>query len=527
MGLGTPDVDDSDLPAAVGGVRWTLLTYVVGKGITLAATIALARLLAPADFGVVMLAFVAINLIGLFGDLGLGATLVVRRDLDGRSLGTALALLLGTGALLGLVLAGAAPLLAGILEEPRLRGVLTALAPLTVIGAVTWFYQWLLQRELEFRVRFLGFLGQAAVYAAVAVGAAAAGAGVWSIVAGHLAGQVAMAAIFLARAPRVRPGFDRTVARDLLRSSGGFFLQNTATLVQQNADYLAIGHALGSAPLGLYSLAFRVSELPHLAVADPVAKVTFPTFARMQAAGEDVNRHYLSTLRIVALVTAPWGVLVSAVASPFIRLVYGSRWLPMVGALAVLAVWGAVKSIQSTIEWFLNAVGGSGAAGGVAAVVLALQLPALFLAADAGGIEGVAWVVLGGVALSAAALVKFVGARTGVGAGAHAVSLWPILVAAGTAWVAARSVAVAVGGPAAVACGAGVAVGTAVYLGLVTALAPGSVRMAVALVRQVVRAGGGAARAPGPVAPAGAPRAAPGRSVEPGEPPPLPTPPGS
>lgn len=507
MALGSREDLNTPLPAAVGHVRWTVLSYAAGKVITLAASVALARLLVPADFGVVMLAFVAMNVLGVFGDLGVGAAVVLRQDLDRRGLGTALSIVLATGAVLALGLAAVAPVLGRVLDEPRLGGVLAAMAPLTVLGAFTFFHQWLLQRDLAFRSRFFGLLAQAASYAVVAIAAAALGAGVWSIVAGHLAGQLAMTAVFLRVGPRLPPRFDRRIARSLLRSSRGFLLQNSAALAQQNADYLAIGSALGSAPLGLYSMAYRLSELPFLAIADPVTRVTFPTFAGMQARGEEVRDHYLATLRLVALVTVPCGVLLSAAAGPFTRFLYGDRWLPMAAALTALGVWGALKSVQWTVEWFLNSVGGAGAAGGLAIAVLVVQAPLLFVAASWGGIEAVGWALVAGVAVSMVVLVAFLRRRSSVGFGAHATALAPVAVAATAAWGAARAAASVSVRPA-VACAASLTAGVAVYLALISALAPGGLGRAARQLRDAVRGSGTpAAFAPRPGGPEGGPSA--------------------
>lgn len=508
MGPTGAESDQRSLPPPAGGVRWTVLTYAAGKVITLAATVVLARILAPADFGVVMLAFVAINVIGLFGDLGLGATIVARQDLDRRGIGTAFTLILAAGTALGVLLAAVAGPLSDALSEPRLRGVLTALAPLTVLGAVTWFYQWLFQRNLAFRSRFFGFLAQSSVYAVVAVGAASLGAGVWSIVVGHLAGQTAMAVVWLALAGPVRPRFDRSTAKDLLHSSRGFFLQNAAMLGQQNVDYIAVGRTLGATPLGFYSMAFRLSELPVLAIADPVTKVTFPTYSQMRAAGDDVRDHYLATLRLVAVVTAPLAALLSAASAPLTRLVYGPKWAPMATTLAILAVWGAAKSAHATVEWFLNAIGGAGAAGVVAAGALAVEAPALFVAADRGGIAAVAWVILASVVVSGGALVACVRRRVGLSAAAHGRALWPPFTAAAGAWAVTRAVTTLMGRSAFLGCVASVAAGAAAYLALIAVLAPGVLALAARTLRGTVQGDAPAVLVPEPSAPGGGGRAA-------------------
>jgi PST family polysaccharide transporter len=462
-------------PRAATSVRWSIQTYLVTKTLTLLATIVLARLLVPSDFGVVMLAFSAINVVGLFGDLGLGATLVVRPDLDKRGLGTVLMMLVGAGALLGVVLVLIAPFLSDLFQTPRLGPVLTALAPLNTVASITWFYQWLLQRDLRFRQRFYGFMAQAGAYAAVALGSAATHAGVWSIVAGLFAGQVAMGLVFVIMAGPVRPAFDVPLARDLLRTSRGFMLQNGAMLVLGQADYVSIGRTLGATQVGLYSMAFRLCELPYLGVADPVTKVTFPTFSRLRTQGISADTRYLEVLQSVALITCPIGIGLSAVAEPFTRVLYGPRWVPMIGALEVLGVWGAARCVKTTVEWMAHSVGGSSAVGTIAFGTLILQVPLLFVAAATVGIAGVAWVLLGGVAVSFLLLVGAVRHWGGIGFRQHWHALWPVAAAGAATWLAARAVLDV--GPSSPFAGliSASAVGAVVYIVVVSALARGSI----------------------------------------------------
>ena len=90
---------------AVRGAPWTILAYAANKLVTVATTLALARLLTPEDFGIVALALLAVVAISFLRDLGLSGTLVVRQELDRQAQGTVLALMLIMGALLSVLLA--------------------------------------------------------------------------------------------------------------------------------------------------------------------------------------------------------------------------------------------------------------------------------------------------------------------------------------------------------------------------------------------------------------------------------------
>lgn len=465
---------------AVRGVPWTILAYAANKLVTVGTTLALARLLTPEDFGIVALALLAVVALSFLRDLGLNGALVIRRDLDERAQGVVLALMLTTGALLAAALAASAPLAARLFDEPRLEGVLEVLSIAVLLGGFTWFYETVLQRELEFKKRFVSVTAQTVAYAATALTLAALGAGVWSLVVGQLAGTVAFGVALVAVAPyHVTPRFDWTTARGLVRSSRGFMLQGVTAFLQQNADYFAVGRILGAAQVGFYSLAYRLAELPYWAIADPVARVTFPAFARMRHRGEDVRPAFLSTLRLVALVSCPFGVVLSGAAEPFTAALLGDKWLPMVGPLAVLGIWGAVRPVQVTIAWLLNSVGQAGLMGLISVAVLVPLIPGLLVAADLGGITAVAWVMLGDMVVSLLVLSWFAARRADVRLGAQARAVAPVLLACVLAWAASRAVTIALDEERAfVALAAASLAGAAAYVGGVAVLAPGLLRKA-------------------------------------------------
>ena len=428
---------------AVRGVPWTIVSYAANKVITVGTTVVLARLLVPADFGLFALALLATNGLSMFNDLGLGGTLVLRQDLDRRAQGTVLTVMMATAATLAVVLAVCSPLIARAFDEPRLEDILLALAPIVLLGGANWFHEALLQRELEFRRRFTALMTQSVVYAAVAISLGAfVDAGVWSLVGGQLAGVLTYGVVLLIVVPyRVRPVFERDVARLTLGTGSGFLVQRTCAFLQENADYLAVGRLLGPTQLGFYSMAYRLGELPYWAIADPVAKVTFPGFARMLERGEDVRPTFLATLRIVALVACPLSLALSAAAGPFTRVVLGDDWLPMVPVLAILGVWGVIRPVQVTLGWLLNSAGAAGLMGAISVATLVLLVPVLFLAADRGGIDAVAWVMVADMVVSCVILTLAIRKRISLHPGKVARAVAPLLPALVLGWVAGRLVA--------------------------------------------------------------------------------------
>lgn len=450
---------------AIRGVPWTLLAYAASKAVGVVTVILLARLLVPEDFGVVALALIAIDLVYVVGEMGLGSALILRPDLDRRGEGTVLGILMASDAALAVALAATAPLVASLVGEPRLRNVLIALAVLPLLSGPVTFYNAVMQRELAFRRSSTAQMVRPVVAAVVSVGLAIAGAGVWSLVVGQIASFIVYGGLVVRLAPyTVAPVFDVRIARDVLRTGRGFLFQGAIAYVQQNIDYVAVGRALGAGPLGAYSLAFRQAELPHWAIADPVAKVTFPAFARVRGDRESLERSYLNVFKLIALICCPLGVLLSAAAEPFTRGLLGDRWLAAIAPLAVLGILGAVRPLQVTMAWLLNSVGQAGLLSVVSAVGLLPLAPAVVLAASYGGLATVAYVVLGHVLLETAVLAVVIERRCAISVRLQIRAVLPLTLASLPAWLAAHAVARALVDAPVLALTASALVGLAAYV---------------------------------------------------------------
>jgi lipopolysaccharide exporter len=447
------------------GIPWTFLSFAGTRLLGVLTTLVLARLLVPNDFGLVAFAVLSIQFVLHFTGLGLGAATVARPDLDRRALGTVEMTMLVLGPLSAVLLLALSPLAGAILGEDRLVGVLAALTIPVVFGGLTAFYAALLQRELAFASQAACLLTQAAVASAVSIVLAVLDAGVWSIVVGQIAGAVAYTAALVTRSPfLVRPRFDSSVARDVLRTGRGFVLQTGFSFVEQNIDYAVVGGVIGARSLGAYSLAYRLSELPNTGIVEPVAQVTFPGFARMRHRSEDVSEPFLAVLRALAVVGCPICLLLAATADPFVRALLGEKWLLMVGPLSILGIWGAVRIVQATIAWMLNSVGFAFDLGRAYAALVVITAPVLVVAAIASGLTAVAAVMLANVVVTLSIGVSIATRKVGLSTSRLWRAVRPAAVAGAPSWLVARLIAEGLGTSPAITLAASVAGGSLTYL---------------------------------------------------------------
>jgi O-antigen/teichoic acid export membrane protein len=346
------DVEREEPPASLGArtasaAQWRLGGAVISAAAQFFVGAILARLLLPADFGLVALAFVVLGLANLFGDLGVGSVIVQQREISPQHLRVAFSVSIALGTLLSIGLAAAAPLLSLAMASPQLTPVLQALAFTFFLRGISVVAGALLRRRLEYRKLFyIEFTTYVFGYSAIGMWLAFAGAGVWSLVAGGIAQTVLSTILLIALAPHpTAPLFDRNLLRTMLRAGAGFSLNGCASYLALNADKLLMGRFIGAAGLGLYSRAYSLMNLPLTYTASIMSGVLFPAFSQVQTDTARLRRGYLLASRLTALTAAPIMAGMIVAASPLVRGIYGPNWEGAILPLQILCVAGYFRAL--------------------------------------------------------------------------------------------------------------------------------------------------------------------------------------
>ena len=343
---------------AVSNARWIAVSRVVSVGIQLLSVMWLARLLTPTDYGVVAMALVVTNLATLVRDMGTGLALIQKEDLNEDTILTAFWFTLGLGAVLGIVVAGLAPLMALAFDAPAVTGVLWVLAVTFPLLGSTTVHQALLERNSRFPLLARIEAVSAVSGLSAAVSAAYLGAGPYSLALSSLTyAVVSSTQLWLASPLRPRWLWSRDELRGIRRFSDYLVGFNIINYFSRNADSMIIGRMLGADSLGLYSLAYKIMLFPLRNLTFVAARALYPVMSRQQAAPQEMAELYLRTLAVIAFVTAPMMAGLFVLRDLFIAVLLGSKWLAMSGVLAWLAPIGFIQSLTSTTGSVLMARG--------------------------------------------------------------------------------------------------------------------------------------------------------------------------
>ena len=346
----------SDLRAAtLRGLRWVVFSRPIIELLNVAMMVALARLVAPADFGRYAVAVIIVDL-GSITAQGVGVALVQRKTVTREHVQAGLALsMLSVLVLCGLIVAAA-----GLVVEP-IYGSGTAdlvllMLPLMFLSAANDVPVAILQRRLEFRRLSALQVVMSAATGATSVTLAVAGMNGVALALGLVAGTVVATPIVWAWTCPPPPRLRRAAARELLNYGGPASLAALGWAGFRNCDYAIVGAALGPLQAGFYYRAYTVAIDYQKKVSGLVVSFGFPLLSRAGTA-DDQKMLRGRMVRMETLVLFPALTLLAIVAPVLIPWFFGDQWASATVPTQILAIGGAATLVIDAVGAHLMATG--------------------------------------------------------------------------------------------------------------------------------------------------------------------------
>ncbi|MEP0775913.1 MAG: lipopolysaccharide biosynthesis protein [Acidobacteriota bacterium] len=380
----------------------------VQVAIHFAASIALARLLVPEEFGVASLAAAFSAFPQVFGDLGLGTYLIQARHADRLLFRTLFGLQLTVGVGLAVFQCALGLVAGAFYGDSRVTTVLLVSSLGHPVHALGSLHEKWLRRNLHFRIVALVQGLSAILVAGGCVAMAALGYSYWSLVLPPIFASLIIAPLywtFSKEAPVPRLLVPRGERLGNLLSFSTFTTGNSLlSYLANNADYLLVGRLLDAEALGFYTFAYTKAFTFSKKVLSTATDVALPLYAA--AAGElrRLERGFTKGIAVMFLVNVPFSGLVAAFAPSLVPLVFGAQWGPSILPLQILCVSAAVNAITSPVDSVSYAIGRPDINCKVALCMVPILIVAYWVGATWAGILGVATAVA--TVKSGASLIK-------------------------------------------------------------------------------------------------------------------------
>jgi O-antigen/teichoic acid export membrane protein len=357
-----PIATDRELPRlAIRGAAATLSASGVGLVVQVVGTVVLARLLTPADFGVVTMATTFSLLLASFGLNGFTEAVIQFEEMDHYTASNLFWLNSGGGLVLAMAFAAGGSLLARLYHNPLVANVAQGVSLAIFIGATSVMHLALLKRAMRFGATSTNdFVGRV-VYTAVPILLASRGWGYWALVAGIVAQQLGLTigawwlCQWIPSLPR-RTGKTGAAIRFAAKVYGQFSLRYST----RNVDNLLVGWQFNAVALGFYKKAFDLFALSASQLTAPMDNVALAALSRLNQDPARFRRYFANALGIIAFVGMAVSTDLTLVGRDVVRLVLGAQWSESGRIFQLFGPGIGAMLLASTVGWIHLSIGKPG-----------------------------------------------------------------------------------------------------------------------------------------------------------------------
>lgn len=343
------------------GLSWNVANLLINKGAVILVRLLLARLLVPEYFGLISMIMILLGLVKIFAELSLSNALIQRKR-DLRSLiryDSAFWFLLGSGIswTLLFIIAGV-PLLIWLNEEPRLREIAIVMSVSVLLHTVSVLPSVRLTRRMRFKSQVIAELVAVLVASMVTIGLAISGAGVWALVLQELTMGVVKSAM-LWRSARWRPRyrFSWVSLNDLLEFSGWIFGTMVLHHIRINIDKAIVGALFGPSLLGIYSIAYLLTETLRGQLASIFEKIMLPAYSKLQNEPMRLQLNYLYVTKNMCALLFPFQLIMIIYAESVVGLLFSDIWSEAAKLIAILSIGGVIYALFGPSQEVMQGIG--------------------------------------------------------------------------------------------------------------------------------------------------------------------------
>lgn len=328
------------------------------QGIQFIIQIILARVLLPADYGIIALVVIFISLAGIFVQSGLNTALIQKKDADEVDFSSVFYLSLSLALIVYILLFFAAPFIAKFYAIPQITPVFRVLSITLFFGAFNSIQNAVIARNLQFKKLFFSSTGAIIVSGAVGIYMAYSGYGVWALVGYQICYQL-LVVLILWFTVKWRPQllFSTKRVKSLFSYGWKLLLSSLVGAIYNDLRSLIIGKMYAPAMLGFYDRGKMFPQQIINNIDGSIQAVIFPVLSSQQD-----NRILVKNMMRRAIVTSSFVVFpamvgLAVIAEPLVKLLLTDKWLPAVPFLQIFCAIYALSIINTANLSSIKALG--------------------------------------------------------------------------------------------------------------------------------------------------------------------------
>lgn len=391
-----PKRDRSTAALVAIGAAWFMAMRWGLRLIGLVSTVILARLLVPADFGLVAIATSYLGLLDAITDLGVRTALIRHGAADRHFSDTVFTMQVLRGLLLALIVFASSFVLPDLMHDQRLGPVIWLLALSPILGGFQNPRLALYERDLDFRRESAMQLISKLASTIAAIAIALMFRNYWALVAGLLIQPFMKVVLSYVLSPW-RPRLSLKSWRELFRFSGWLTGSYTLDNVSYGFDNMIVGGFLGIRTTGLYNVGEQLANMPLGEFLPVVNRALFPGLLRFKDHAENLRRNALDVVGILAGLSLPTAVGFAFVAPEAVHILYGAQWTEAIPLVEAISIGAGIQTIASAVTISTGlALGRTELLFARSLVFACVRVPAFIIGTWLYGLEGAAGGYLAG-----------------------------------------------------------------------------------------------------------------------------------
>lgn len=332
----------------VKGVGWSFVDNIANSGITFLVGLVLARILTPAEYGVMAMVTIFIAISNSIVDSGFSNALIRKMKIERVDYNTVFYFNLVVSLFLYLVLFLCAPAISTFFKEPILVDILRVIGWILVINALAIIPRTILVRNVDFKTQTKVSLIASLSSGAIGICMALTGWGVWSLVGQQLSRQL-LNTLFLWFFCRWRPLWEFSVQsfKELFGFGSKLLVSGLIDTIYKDIYSLVIGRCYSAADLGQYTRASQFNTIFSSNLTTVVQRVSYPVLSSIQNEEDRLREAYRRVIKVTMLVTFACMLGLAAVAKPLLVILIGEKWLPAVYFLQIICFSGMLYPLHA------------------------------------------------------------------------------------------------------------------------------------------------------------------------------------
>lgn len=337
---------------------WEFSGRIGGQFVSFFIGIILARLLSPAEFGLIGMAMVFIAISEIFTNLGLSSALVQRENPTEAHYSSSFFLNLSASGILALMFSLISPLIADFFNSPELTNIIRLLSLTLVLSSLTVVQEARLRKFLRFDILTKAKLISSFIGGIIGILMAWQGFGVWSLVIQVLFSRIMLSSYYWFVSDwKPKLIFKFKAIKELWSYSFNLFISGIINTTFSQLDSIIIARAFSAVDLGLYARAKSLNGFVIKYSSESIGAITFPAMAAIKNDKEKMLALGLKAETLIAFVS--FGLLgwLYVSAESLILALLGQKWAPSIAIFKILCLSGFAYPLSSATLSMLKAAG--------------------------------------------------------------------------------------------------------------------------------------------------------------------------